>query len=67
MELSAVMLKKELWQTLQELRTGKTDPATADSIAAQAREIIRTTQTQLKILNYAKENCTGELIEFAGK
>lgn len=41
------------------------DPARADAIASQAREILRTSNTQLKILDQARKNVTDELIDFA--
>lgn len=64
-KLNAVNLKQTLWETLNEVKDNKLEPATADSIAAQAREILRTTKIQLNVLNQAKQNVTRELIEFA--
>lgn len=64
-KLSAISLKKMLWETLNQVKTGKLEPATADSIASQSREILRTTKIQLNILNQAKQNVTEELIQFA--
>lgn len=63
--LNAVALKKTLWETLNEVKTGKLEPSTADAIAAQSREILRATKIQLSILNQAKQNVTEELIQFA--
>ena len=40
--LNAVTLKNALWETLGDIRSGDCEPAVADSIASQAREILRT-------------------------
>lgn len=64
-KLSAVALKDTLWDTLLEVREGKLDPAAGDSVATQAREILRTVKLQCNILAQAKENVTAEIIDFA--
>lgn len=64
-ELNARNLKESLWETLNEIRSGKIDPAQADAIASQAREILRTANTQLRIFHQAKESISSELIDFA--
>lgn len=64
-KLSAVTLKEDLWETLQAVKSGKLDPAAADSVAGQAREILRTVKIQCMILSQAKENVTAELVGFA--
>lgn len=64
-KLNAVTLKAMLWQTLNEVKSGKLEPATADAIAAQSREILRATKIQLSILSQAKQNVTSELVDFA--
>ena len=43
------------------------EPARADSIASQAREILRTTNTQLRIAHQAKRPVASDLIAFAEK
>lgn len=63
-ELDAVTLKETLWDTLGELRSGKIDAAVADSVAAQAREIIRTSRLQLNIMQQAKQTVPDELVSF---
>lgn len=63
--LNAKNLKNELWETLQDLRTSKVDPRTADSIASQAREIIRTINTQLTIASMAKTAIPPHLVDFS--
>ena len=63
--LNAVTLKAALWDTLQNLQNNTTDPAVADSIAAQAREILRTSRTQLQILSMANQPVSAELVDFA--
>ncbi len=64
-DLNAVTLKGKLWDTLKEIKNGKIEPATGDAIASQAREILRTTKTQLQIINHAKLSVSKEMIEFA--
>jgi hypothetical protein len=64
-KLNAVNLKQTLWETLNEVKGKTLDPAVADSVASQAREILRTTKIQLTIFNQAKQNVSSELIEFA--
>ena len=63
--LTAVALKGALWETLKELRTGKVDPAVADSVAVQAREITRVARLQLQIVKQSKTEVPAELIQFA--
>jgi len=63
--LSGVTLKQELWETLQDIKSGGIDASQGDAIAAQAREILRTTKTQLQIISLAKESVSSELIDFA--
>jgi len=63
--LSAVTLKDRLWETLNRIRTNELDAAKGDAIASQAREILRTTNTQLKIVAMSKLELSDELIGFA--
>ena len=65
MELNAKNLKNTLWDTLLKVKDGKLAAAEADSIATQAREILRTTNTQLQIFRQAKRNVSTEVIDFA--
>lgn len=67
MELTAKNLKDSLWDTLQKVQSGKIAPAEADSVATQAREILRTTNTQLQIFRQAKRNVSIGVINFAEK
>ncbi len=67
MELTAKNLKNSLWETLQKVMSGKIAPAEADSVATQAREILRTTNTQLQIFRQAKRNVSVDVINFAEK
>jgi len=52
---------------LNTLKDGKIEAAQADSIAGQAREILRTVNTELRITNQAKRPVTTHLIDFAEK
>ncbi len=63
--LSAIEMKKVLWETLQKLESNAIDVGTADAIAQQSREIVRVIKTQQSILSQAKENITDELIDYA--
>lgn len=65
--LSARTLKNVLWETLKGLRTGHLPTNEADSIATQAREILRTTSTQLRISQQAKRPIPTEVIDFSEK
>ncbi len=64
-KLNAKNLKNALWETLQAVKNGKIQPGEADSVATQAREIIRTTNTQLKIASQSKRNVPTDLIDFS--
>jgi hypothetical protein len=66
-DLTATNLKTALWETLQSLKAGNTQPAEADAIASQAREILRTTNTQLRISQQSKRPVPSEVITFAEK
>lgn len=63
--LNARNLKETLWETLNSVKAGSMEPAQADSVAAQAREILRTTNIQLKIFHQAHQAVSNELIDFA--
>ncbi len=64
-ELNAKNLKESLWSTMNGLRDGDMQPAQGDAIASQAREILRTVNTQVKIIDKCKESMTSELRDFA--
>lgn len=64
-KLNAQNLKDILWETLNEVKSGKMEAANADSIATQSREILRTVNTQLKVIRESKRNISTELIDFA--
>lgn len=65
MKLNAVNLKNTLWETLLNVKEGKMEAAQADAIASQAREIIRTTNTQMGIISKLKTEVSDELKDFA--
>lgn len=65
--LSALNLKNILWETLNEIKTDKMLPAQGDSIAAQAREILRTIKVQLQIAGQGKRNVPTDIIDFSEK
>lgn len=64
-KLSAQSLKEALWDTLQDVKGDRMNAPRADSIASAAREILRTTQTQLRIAQQAKRPVSAEVIAFA--
>jgi len=63
--LNAKNLKQTLWETLNNVKEGNIQPAEADSVATQAREILRTTNTQLRVASQSKRNVPTEVIDFA--
>ncbi len=63
--LDAINLKAALWDTLQDVKTGKITAGSGDAIAAQAREILRTVRTQLAIFSQSGNAVAAELIDFA--
>ena len=65
--LSATTLKGALWDTLNDIKTGKIQPGQGDAIASQAREILRTVKVQLQVTNMAKRSVPLEGIQFAEK
>jgi hypothetical protein len=66
-ELTAENLKSALWEALKQVRDDKMDAGRADAIACQAREILRTTNTQLRIFQQAKRPVSPKVIEFGEK
>lgn len=63
--LSAKSLKSALWSTLNAVKEGKMEPGQADSVASQAREILRTTNTQLRVAQQSKRPVATDVISFA--
>lgn len=64
-DLTAKNLKTALWETLTALKEGKMEPGQGDSIASQAREILRTTNIQLRISQQAKRPVHADVISFS--
>ena len=65
--LTATNLKNALWETLNAVKDGSMQPGQGDAVAAQAREIIRTTNVQLRIAQQTKRSVSLDVIEFAEK
>jgi len=63
--LNAENLRNELWDTLHKVKSGAMTPGTADAVAAQGREILRTVRTQMQVLKFANESATKDLVSFA--
>lgn len=66
-DLTATNLKDALWETLNDLKGDKIQCGEADAVASQAREILRTTNTQLRIASQANRNVPTTLIDFSEK
>jgi hypothetical protein len=64
-KLNAENLKNTLWETLLKVQSGKMEAGQADSIASQAREILRTTTVQLKIASQANRKLPKKVINFS--
>jgi hypothetical protein len=64
-KLTAISLKNALWDTLVKVKSGDIEPGQADSIATQAREILRTVTVQLKIASQTKRNVSLDVISFS--
>lgn len=64
-ELSASSLKDALWETLNGIKNENMQPGQGDAIASQAREILRTVNTQLRVVGQAKRQVPAEVIKFA--
>ena len=64
--LTAKTLRNELWKTLLAVKSKRLDPIQANSIASQSREILSTTNTQIKICEYADMKMPDDLLKFAG-
>lgn len=64
-ELNAQNLKKELWEVLKLLKDNKIDADTADSIASQAREILRTVSVEMRISDKARKPVSQNVEKFA--
>lgn len=65
--LTAVALKNELWDTLNQIKSENMAPGQGDAIATQAREILRTVKTQLQVCAQTKRNVPTEVIDFVEK
>jgi len=63
--LTARNLKQALWQTLTDVRKRKMTPGSADAIASQAREILRTVKVQLAVANQTSRTVPIEVVEFS--
>lgn len=64
-DLSATALKSALWETLNAVKEDKMDASRADAIASQAREILRTTNTQLRVAQQSKRPVSADVIKFS--
>jgi hypothetical protein len=64
-DLTAKSLKSALWETLNAVKDGKMEPGQGDAIASQAREILRTTNIQLRISQQAKRPVHADVISFS--
>lgn len=65
--LTAKNLKQILWETLNDIKGNKIGAMQGDAIATQAREILRTTNTQLRIASQIKHDVSKDVVDFAEK
>lgn len=63
--LNAGSLRDVLWETLNDVRTNQMLPNRADSIAGQAREILRTVKTQLQVASATRRGVPEDVIKFS--
>jgi len=64
-ELTATNLKEALWSTLNQVKNGEMQPSQGDAVASQAREIIRTVNTQLRVMAQSNRQVPTNVITFA--
>ncbi len=64
-KLSATALKSVLWDTLLKVKDGRMEAGQADSVASQAREILRTTTVQLKVASQANRTIPKDVLDFS--
>lgn len=64
-DLNATNLKEVLWETLNKVKNDEITPHQAGAIAAQAREILRTVNIQLKTATQAKKKVANNVTIFA--
>lgn len=64
-DLNANNLKNVLWKTMQDLSADKCQPAQADAMASQAREILRTVKLQLQIAQQSKRSVPLDIVTFS--
>ena len=63
--LNAKNLKAVLWDSINQVKNGTMTYSDADSIATSAREILRTTHTQLRIAQASNRAVATDVIEFS--
>lgn len=64
-KLTAENLKEVLWETLQQVKSGKMEAGQGDAIASQAREILRTTIVQLKVAQQGNRPIPLDVVDFS--
>ncbi len=64
-KLTARNLKEVLWTTLNKIEKKELNPSEGDAIASQAREILRTTNVQLRISSQSGRQVGSDLIAFS--
>lgn len=63
--LTSENMKNALWDTLQGIKNNSIMPGQGDAIAAQAREILRTINTQLRVVSQSNRPVPTKVIDFA--
>lgn len=65
-KLTAENLKETLWNTLNQVKSGKLESEEAHAISAQSREIMRVIHAQVLISKVSQKELPKELKSFAG-
>lgn len=63
--VTANALKDALWKTLLDVRNKKANPATANAVAKQAREIINIVRMELTVAKMSNTKPSRHLISFS--
>ena len=63
-EVSSQMLRNSLWQSFNDLKKGKIDPATANALASTARGILSIAKLELTVCEMTQTKPTQNLLGF---
>lgn len=66
-DLTATSLKDALWDTLNRVQKKNLDPAAANAIASQAREIARIVKLEIQVAVLSGRKPSGMLVDFTDR